>query len=137
MPFVLTNAPATFQNFINDVLAPYLDQFCTAYLDDMLIYYDTFEEHQQDINLVLEAFEEASLHLKPEKYEFYYQEVKYFGLIISMEGIKMDPKKITTVQDWQAPHNLKDVHAFLGFANFYYCFVQNYSKIIEPLTLLT
>jgi hypothetical protein len=137
MPFGLTNAPATFQNFINDVLAPYLDRFCTAYVDDMLIYSDTFEEHQKHVNLVLEAFEKAGLHLKPEKCEFHYQEVKYLGLIISTEGIKMDPEKITAVQDWEAPRNLKDVRAFLGFANFYHRFVRNYSKIIQPLTLLT
>jgi hypothetical protein len=68
MPFGLTNALATFQNFMNDVLAPYLDRLCTAYLDDTLIYSDTFEEHQEHVNLVLEAFEKAGLHLKPEKY---------------------------------------------------------------------
>jgi hypothetical protein len=100
------------------------------YLNDILIYSDTFEEYQEHDNLVLEAFEKTGLHLKLEKYEFHYQEVKYLGLIISMEGIKMDPKKITTIQNWEAPHNLNDIHAFLGFANFYHHFVQNYSKII-------
>jgi hypothetical protein len=137
MPFGLTNAPAIFQNFINDILAPYLDRVCTTYLDDILIYSDTFEEHQEHVNLVLEAFEKAGLHLKLEKCEFHYQEVKYLGLIISIEGIKMDPEKITAIQDWEAPCNLKDIHAFLGFANFYHCFVRNYSKIIQLLTLLT
>jgi hypothetical protein len=137
MPFGRTNTPATFQNFINDILAPYLDQFCTTYLDDTLIYCDTFEEHQKYVNLVLEAFEKAGLHLEPEKCEFHCQEVKYLGLIISMEGIKMDPEKITAVQDLEAPHNLKDVRAFLRFANFYHRFVRNYSKIVQPLTLLT
>jgi hypothetical protein len=137
MPFGLTNAPATFQNFINDILTPYLDRFCTMYLDDMLIYSDTFEEHQKHVNLVQEAFEKAGLHLKPEKCEFHCQEVKSLGVIISTEGIKMDPKKITAIQDWEAPCNLKDVRTFLGFANFYHCFIQNYSKIIQPLTLLT
>jgi hypothetical protein len=136
MPFGLTNALATFQNFINNVLTPYLDRFCTAYLDNMLIYSHTFEEYQEHINLVLEAFEKAGLHLKPEKYELYCQEVKYLGLIISMEGIKMDPEKITTVQDREAARNLKDVRAFLGFTNFYHRFVRNYSKIIQYLTLL-
>jgi hypothetical protein len=137
MPFGLTNAPAMFQNFINDVLTPYLNQFCTAYLDDTLIYSDTFEEYQEHVNLVLEAFYNAGLHLKLEKYKFYYKEVKYLDLIISMEGIKMELEKITTVQDREAPRNLKDVHAFLGFANFYYHFVQNYSKIMQHITLLT
>jgi hypothetical protein len=79
----------------------------------------------------------VGLHLKPEKCEFHHQEVKYLGLIISTEGIKMDPEKITTIKDWEAPCNLKDVCTFLGFANFYHRFVQNYSKIVQPLTLLT
>jgi hypothetical protein len=136
MPFGLTNAPATFQNCINNILTPYLDRFCTVYLDDMLIYSDTFEEYQEHVNLVLEAFEKAGWHLKPEKYELHCQEVKYLGLIISIEGIKMDPEKITTVQDGEATRNLKDVRAFLGFANFYHRFVQNYCKIIQPLALL-
>jgi hypothetical protein len=86
---------------------------------------------------VLEAFEKVGLYLKPEKCEFHSQEVKYLGLIISMQGIKMDPEKITTIQDWEPPRNLKDVCAFLGFANFYHCFVRNYSKIVQPLTFLT
>jgi hypothetical protein len=71
MPFGLTNALATFQNFINDVLAPYINRFCTAYLDDTFIYSDTFEEHQEYVNLILEASEKAGLHLKPEKCEFH------------------------------------------------------------------
>jgi hypothetical protein len=137
MPFGLTNAPATFQNYINDVLAPYLDRFCTAYLDDTLIYSDNFEEHQKHVRLVLDAFAKVGLHLKPEKCEFHQQEVKYLGLIISTEGIKMDPKKIRAVQDWEPPINLKDGRSFLGFANFYHCFVRNYSRIVQPLTFLT
>jgi hypothetical protein len=76
IPSCLTNAPATFQNYINDVLVPYLDHFCTTYLDDTLIYSDNFEEYQQHIRLVLDTFAKAGLHLKPEKCEFHQQEVK-------------------------------------------------------------
>jgi hypothetical protein len=136
MLFSLTNSPAIFQNFINDILTPYLNQFCTTYLDNTLIYSDTFEEYQEYVNLVLETFEKASLYLKLEKCEFHHQEVKYLGLSISTEGIKMDPEKITAIQDWEAPCNLKDVYVFLGFANIYHHFVQKYSKIIQPVTLL-
>jgi hypothetical protein len=118
MPFGVTNALATFQNYINDILAPYLDYFCTAYLDDTLIYSDNFEEHQQHVCLVLDTFAKVGLHLKPEKCEFHQQEVKYLALIISTEGIKMDPENICAMQDWEPPSNLKDVRAFLGFASF-------------------
>jgi hypothetical protein len=137
MCFGLTNTPATFQNYINDVLAPYLDRFCTAYLDDTLIHSDNFEDHQQHVRLVLNAFAKAGLYLKPEKCEFHQQEVKYLGLIISMEGIKIDPEKIRAMQDWEPPSNLKDVRVFLGFANFYSCFIRNYSHIVPLLTFLT
>jgi hypothetical protein len=72
MPFGLTNALAIFQDFLNHVLIPYLDQFCTTYLGDTVIYSDSFDEHQEHVNLVLEAFDKAGLHLKPEKYEFHH-----------------------------------------------------------------
>jgi hypothetical protein len=137
MPVGLTNTPATFQNYINNVLVPYLDCFCTAYLDDTLIYSDNFEEHQEHSHLVLDAFAKVGLHLKPEKCEFHQKEVKYLGLIISTEGIKMDPEKIRAVQDWEPPSNLTDVCAFLGFANVYHRFVHNYSRIVQLLTFLT
>jgi hypothetical protein len=137
MPFSLMNAPATFQNYINDVLVPYLDRFCTAYLDDTLIYSDNFKEYQQHVRLVLDAFAKAGLHLKPEKCEFHQQEVKYLALIISTEGIKLDPEKIRAMQDWEPPSNLKDVRAFLGVANFYCRFIHNYSHIVQPLTFPT
>jgi hypothetical protein len=137
MPFGLTNIPATCENYIDDVLAPYLDRFCTAYLDDTLIYSHNFEDYQQYVHLVLDAFAKAGLYLKPKKCEFHQQEVKYLGLIISTEGIKMDPENIRAMQDCEPPRNLKDAYIFLGFANFYYRFVRNYSHIVPPLTFLT
>ena len=87
MPFGLSNALANFQRFINDVLHPFLDAFCTAYLDDILIYSETLEEHQAHIKKVLEALFKVGLHLKPEKCEFHKTEVKYLGLIISVESV--------------------------------------------------
>jgi hypothetical protein len=111
---------------INDVLVCYLDRSCITYLNDTLIYLDAFEEHQEYVVQVLEAFAKASLHLEPEMFEFHHREVKYLGLIISTEGIKMDPEKIRAVQDWESPRNLKDILSFLGFANFYHRFVCNY-----------
>ena len=90
MPFSLTNAPADFQCFINDVLHPFLDAFCIAYLDDILIYSKTLEEHQAYVKKVLEALSKVGLHLNLEKCEFHKTEVKYLGLIISADGVKMD-----------------------------------------------
>ena len=90
MPFGLTNVLGDFQHFINDVLHPFLDAFCTAYLDDILIYSETLEEPQAHVKKVLEALYKVGLYLKPEKCEFYKTEVKYLGLIISVDGVKMD-----------------------------------------------
>jgi hypothetical protein len=137
MPFGLTNAPADFQRFINDVLNPFLNRCATAYLDDILIYSDNLEEHREHVRQVLEKLSAAGLHLKPEKCELYQKEVKYLGLIIGADGIKMDPEKIAAVRDWPVPRKVRDVHSCLGFANFYRRFIRGYSEIVRPLTRLT
>ena len=109
MPFGLTNVPADFQRFINETLAPFLDHFTSAYLDDILIYSDTMEEHTRHVHRVLERLTDAGLHLKPEKCQFHKTEVKYLGLIIGADGIKMDPSKVETVKVWPPPENLREV----------------------------
>ena len=137
MPFGLTNAPATFQHFINDCIRDYLDIFCTAYLDDILIYSNTLEEHQVHVYKVLEALRQQGVLLKPEKCEFHTQSTKYLGLIIESGGIKMDPKKIETIKNWAIPRKVKDIQAFLGFSNFYRRFIYGFSALAQPLTKLT
>jgi len=137
MPFGLTNAPADFQRFINNILHPFLDNFCTAYLDNILIYSETLAEHKVHIKKVLEVLAKAGLHLKPEKCEFYKTEVRYLGLILSNDSIKIDPEKIEVVTKWESPRNLRDIRAFLGFANFYKCFINGYSEIVSPIVNLT
>jgi len=137
MPFGLTNAPADFQALINDVLCQFLDDFCTAFLDDILIYSNTLEEHKKHVYKVLKALSDAGLHLKPEKCHFHKQEVKYLGFIIGTNGIRMDPEKVSCVLDWQTPGNVTDIQCFLGFAIFYRRFIRDYSKVVSPLTSLT
>ena len=136
-PFGLTNALVSFQNFINNVLQPFLDRFATAYLDDILIYSDTLEEHKAHVRQDLEQRQKRGLHLKQEKCEFFQTEVKYLGLIMSREGIMMDLEKIRTVRNWKTPERLFDVRSFLGFTNFYRRFIGGYSDIVWPLTELT
>jgi hypothetical protein len=109
MPFGLTNAPASIQHFINDVLWPYLDIFITTYLDDILIYSDNLDKYCIYVQKVLQALSDADLHLKPEKCEFHWQDVKYLGFIILTDGTKIDPTKVTTIQEWPTPMNVKDV----------------------------
>lgn len=137
MPFGLTGAPATFQRFINDTLRPYLDIFCTAYLDDILIYSRTRSEHEQHLRLILTALREAGLYAKLEKCEFFVEETTFLGLIVGANGIRMDPRKIETIVNWEKPTCLRDVQAFIGFSNFYRRFIRDFSKIISPLVRLT
>ena len=136
-PFGLSNAPATFQARINEVLREYLDVFCTAYIDDVLVYSDTLEEHKIHVRRVLKALGDAGLQLDIDKCEFDQKSVKYLGMIISTDGVSMDPDKVRSVLKWQTPANVKDVQAFIGFANFYRRFIKDFSKICAPLHALT
>jgi hypothetical protein len=137
MPFGLCNAPGTFQAYINEVLRDYLDEFCSAYLDDVLIYSETLEEHQEHVRKVITKLGDAGLFMDIDKCHFAVKKVKYLGLILTTEGIEMDRSKVQTILDWQLPTTLKELQAFLGFANFYRRFIVAYSFIARPLTDLT
>jgi hypothetical protein len=137
MPFGLTGAPATFQRFINDALREYLDQFCSAYLDDILIYSRTKEEHTVHVRQVLERLRKAGLFAKLSKCEFFVTETKFLGLIVGRDGFKMDPEKVKTILEWKTPRSATDVLRFNGFCNFYRRFIRDYSKIVTPLINLT
>lgn len=137
MPFGLTNAPVSFKRFINEVLRPFLDRFCTAYLDDILIYSNDLESYVDHVNQVLQALTDNDLYCPPEKCQFHVQEIKYLGLIITTKGLEMDPKKIKKIRDWKAPRNVKDIQGFTGFANFYRRFIKWYTEILLLITALT
>lgn len=137
MPFGLCNAPGTFQGFMNQVLQEYLDRTCTAYLDDVLIYSENEDEHEDHVVQVLTKLRDAGLTLDPTKCRFKVKKVKYLGLILTTDGIEMDPAKVATVVQWPRPKNVKDVQAFLGFANFYRRFIKGFSRIAKALTKLT
>ena len=99
MNFGLTNAPADFQKYINDTLRSFLDVFCTAYLDNVLIFSETLEKYKVHVRKVMEALSTAGLHLKPEKCKFHKTEVEYLGIIISTGGIKMNQDKVKAVAE--------------------------------------
>jgi len=137
MPFGLCNAPASFQAYINNALRDYLDDFCIAYMDDVLVYTNgTLEEHIQHVRKVLQRLQEHELYVKLEKCEFHVQETRFLGFIISPNGVAMDPDRIKTIVDWPVPKSQHDLQVFLGFANFYRRFVEGYSRVILPLTNL-
>lgn len=137
MPFGLTNAPGSFQRWINEILSEFLDIFCIAYLDDILIYSDNIEDHQKHVQKVLQKLREAEVTLKATKCEFHTDTVEYLGFVVKPEGVLMDTEKIKTVKEWPTPGKLRDVQSFLGFCNFYRRFIKDYSKITQPLTKLS
>jgi hypothetical protein len=136
MPFGLCNAPASFQNYINHILYDLLDNTCTAYLDDVLIYSANRKDHRKDVREVIQRLIEAGLQIDIHKCEFETTKTKYLGLIVSPGGIQMDPVKVKTIRDWLPPPSLKDLQKFLGFANFYRRFIRGFSKIAAPLNKL-
>ncbi|GAA6045823.1 hypothetical protein JCM8097_006650, partial [Rhodosporidiobolus ruineniae] len=137
MPFGLTNAPAAFQHLINDTFRPFLDSFVVVYLDDILIYSLTQEDHDRHVKLVLDKMREARLFAKAEKCSFDSSSTEYLGFIVDRDGLRMDPSKVDSVRSWPLPSSVKEVQSFLGFANFYRRFIKDYSKIAAPLTRLT
>lgn len=137
LPFGLTNGPATYQRYMNDVLFDYLDDFCTAYLDDILIYSDNELEHEIHVKKVLQRLRDAGLQVDLKKCEFHVTRTKYLGFIITTEGIEVDPEKVSAVTSWKAPYTVKGVQSFLGFCNFYRRFIKDYSRIAKPLIQLT
>jgi transposase InsO family protein len=136
LPFGLTNGPATYQRYMNDVLFDYLDDFCTAYLDDILIYSENEEEHELHVKKVLQRLREAGLQVDIAKSEFSVTKTKYLGFIISTDGIEVDPDKIEVIQTWEPPTTVKGIQSFLGFCNFYRRFIRDYGRIAKPLSNL-
>ena len=137
MPFGLANAPATFQNMMNDIFRDMIDMGVVIYLDDILIYSENEQDHVALVKRVLDRLQEHQLALAPDKCEWHRSKINFLGYIISEEGIEMDQEKIQTVLDWEAPGAVKEVQSFLGFANFYRRFIEGYSKLTRPLTDLT
>ena len=134
MPFGLTNAPATFQAYIDSCLGEYLDDFAVCYLDDILIYSDNPDEHEDHVKKVLQRLSEFGLYCKPSKCEFSVTEVGFLGFILSQNGISMEPDRISTIEDWPTPTSVKDVQVLLGFANFYRRFIRKYAKLTAPIS---
>uniref|UniRef100_A0A8H7K2I8 RNA-directed DNA polymerase n=1 Tax=Bionectria ochroleuca TaxID=29856 RepID=A0A8H7K2I8_BIOOC len=137
MPFGLTNAPVIFQRMINQVLREYLDIFVVVYLDDILIFSDDLETHKEHVHKVLKKLEDAKLLVEPEKSYFHVQEVNFLGHTIRPNEIRMEQGKIAAVKDWEIPKTVKEVQAFLGFANYYRRFIKDYGKIAAPLHDIT
>jgi hypothetical protein len=137
-PFGLSNAPATFQRFINNALRDILGHYVSAYVDDVLVYTDgSKEDHWKHVREVLTRLRDAGLQLDIDKCEFAVKSTKYLGFVITAgEGISMDPEKVKAIREWARPTTVKGVRGFIGFANFYRTFIRDFSRITAPLHAL-
>ncbi|WVZ53110.1 hypothetical protein U9M48_004096 [Paspalum notatum var. saurae] len=136
MSFGLTNAPAYFRNLMNKVFMEYLNKFVVVFIDDILIYSKTEEEHEEHLRLVLQKLREHKLYAKLSKCEFWLDQVPFLGHIVSKGGIMVDPSKISSVMDWKVPEVVKEVRGFLGLAGYYKRFIESFSRIAKPMTSL-
>jgi len=137
MPFGLINAPVAFMDLINRVFKPYLDQFVVVFIDDILVYLRTPEEHSHHLRTTLEVLRRNELYAKLSKCESWLRKVAFLGHVVSNEGASLKPQKIKAMINWPRPKNQTEVRNFLGLAGYYRRFVQNFSKISILLTNLT
>ena len=124
-------------DLMNRVCRPYLDQFVIVFIDDILIYSRSKEEHGDHLRLVLGTLRTEKLYAKFSKCEFWIRRVEFLGHVVSEEGIHVDPSKIKAIENWSAPKTPTEIRQFLGLAGYYRRFIQNFSRIAKPLTTLT
>ena len=136
MPFGLTNAPATFMHLMQQTFRQYLDDFVIVFLDDVLIYSKTKQDHEQHVRTVLQVLRDKQLYAKLSKCEFFQNEIGFLGHVINQDGIKMEPSKVDAVFKWPQPKNIHEIRSFLGLAGYYRRFVRDFSKIASPLSTL-
>ncbi|KAI3811353.1 hypothetical protein L1987_21074 [Smallanthus sonchifolius] len=137
MSFGLTNAPATFMDMMNRVCKPYLDKFVIVFIDDILIYSKSKEDHVNHLKILLELLKTEKLYAKFSKCEFWLSEVQFLGHVINDDGIQVDPIKIEAISKWEIPKSPTEVRNFLGLAGYYQRFIQDFSRIAVPLTSQT
>lgn len=133
MPFGLTNAPATFCTLMNKIFQPYLDQFVVIYLDDIVVYSSSMEEHVRHLQIVFNVLRKNELCVKREKCTFAQPKVQFLGHTISQGQIQMDSDKVEAIRDWEVPTKVPELRSFLGLANYYRRFILGYSDIAAPL----
>ena len=129
--------PLIFQRFMNELFADLLDICIIVYLNNILIYSENLKEHKKQVKEVLRRLKANRLYTSLSKCKFYQEQVKFLGFILGPKGLQMDGEKVRVIWEWPSPHQLKNVQFFLGFTNFYRRFINNYSKIVVPLTKLT
>ena len=125
MPFGLTNALTTFMDLMHKVLQPYLDQFVVVFVDDILIYSQSEEEHADHLRVVLQLLRDYRLYAKFSKYEFWLIEVRFLGHVVSASGVSVDLEKVEAVMSWERPKSIFEIRIFLGLARYYKRFIED------------
>ena len=134
IPFGLRNAPPAFQRYINKVLGDLKGRICEPYLDDILVYGETFEEHVQNLRIVLKRLMEKGIKLRPDKCVFAKTEVRYLGRLISGSGYRADPADTIALEKFRTPpKNVGDLRSLLGFLGYYRSYIKDFSKIVKPM----
>ncbi|CAK1599635.1 unnamed protein product [Parnassius mnemosyne] len=136
MLFGLKNAPATFQHVMDSVLCGLQGEICFVYLDDIVVFASSLQEHEQKLEEVFSRLRIYELKIQPDKCEVLRYVVTYLGHIITNQGVKLNPDKIRTVQEFSIPKSCKDIKAFLDLTGYYRRFIRNFSKVTKPLTSL-
>ncbi len=137
MLFELINESMFYQHYMNDVLFKYLHQFCQIYLDDIIIYSKILKKHKWHVQLILNRLREADLQMNINKCKFHVQEIIFLELLIFIEELKMNSRKIQAVVKWFTLNNLTQIQSFIDFCNFYRRFIKNFSKIVRSMIWLT
>ena len=137
MPFGHTNTPTAFMDLMNRIFIPYLDQFVIVFIDDILIYSSSGEDHAENLRIVLQTLREHRLYAKLSKCQFLLDSVAFLGHIVSVEGVSVDSQKVEAILNWKPPTSVLEIRSFLGLARYYHQFVEGFSKIAAPLTRLT
>jgi hypothetical protein len=136
VPFGLKNAPTIIMCLMNDIFKNYLDKFVIVFLDDVLVYSKSEEEHEHHLKLVLKVLREQKLYSKLSKCSFYQEHIHYLGHIISNQGIVVDPEKIESIRGRPTPKNVLEVRSFMGLVGYYIIFIVGFSKISHPINSL-
>jgi hypothetical protein len=136
MSFRLMNAPTYFMYLMNKVFMEYLDKFVVVFIDDILVYSETEEDHEQHLRLVLEKLRANRLYAKFSKFKFWLTQVAFLGHVISVGGVLVDLSKVKDVLDWKLPMDVSEIRSFLGLAGYYCRFIHDFSKASKPMTRL-
>ena len=137
MPFGFTNVPATFMDLMHKVFQPYLDKFVMVFVDDILIYSQFEEEHEDHLRIVFQALMYQQLYAKFSTCEFWLTEVKFLGHVVLTSGVSVDPEKVKAIMSWERPKSVLEIRNFLGLVGYYRRFIKDFSRLVALMTRLT